>query len=152
MLEEIYKYDILTLLARRHFLRNTKSMNVKVKHAVTSTIFLKAVSLVIGFLFWSILSESFTAYKWVTIPVAFYNKGNELIESTEKISIELRGKSEKKRKGDKAFSELSTNSDISAIRSPQVFDKGEVKRIDQPERNEDKAGIQICPEKARVYF
>ncbi len=67
-------------------------MNVKVKHAVTSTIFLKAVSLVIGFLFWSILSESFTAYKWVTIPVAFYNKGNELIESTEKISVELRGK------------------------------------------------------------
>lgn len=67
-------------------------MNIKLKHAFSSTIFLKAVSLVIGFLFWSILSQSFTTNRWVTIPVAYYNKGTEKIEAADTVKVELKGR------------------------------------------------------------
>ena len=67
-------------------------MNVKVKSALTSTIFLKAVSVVIGFMFWSIVSDSFTSYKWVTVPIAFYNKKDQNIVSPNTIKVELKGR------------------------------------------------------------
>ena len=77
---------------RYHFSQGTPIVNIKVKHALSSTIFLKAVSLIMGFLFWSVLSNSFTSYIWVTVPVAFYNRGDEKIEATEKVTVELKGK------------------------------------------------------------
>lgn len=67
-------------------------MNISSKPIVTSTIFLKATSLIIGFLFWSLLSDSFTASTWVTVPVCFYNATNQKIACEETIKVELKGK------------------------------------------------------------
>ncbi len=67
-------------------------MNTKLNSAFISPLFLKAASLIIGFLFWSILSDSFISSRWVTVPIAFYNKGDEKITSPEHIQVELRGK------------------------------------------------------------
>lgn len=67
-------------------------MNIALKQAFTSTIFLKAVSLIIGFLFWLILSDSFTSYTWVTVPVAFYNTEQLEVKAPENVRVELKGR------------------------------------------------------------
>lgn len=67
-------------------------MNISTKPLFTSTIFLKAASLIIGFLFWSLLSDSFTATRWITVPVCFYNTQNQKISCDETIKVELKGK------------------------------------------------------------
>ncbi len=70
---------------------NTKD-HMEVRNAFKSTLFLKATSLIIGFLFWTLMSDSFTTYRWITVPVCFYNRGSEIIEAPETIKVELRGR------------------------------------------------------------
>lgn len=89
-------------------------MNTKIKHALTSKIFIRAVSVIIGFLFWTLLSESFTASRWVTIPIAFYNKGSERIESPEHIKVELRGRRSYLKRVD--YSKLSLHIDTQTLK------------------------------------
>lgn len=67
-------------------------MNPRVKDALRSTMFLKAMALIIGFLFWNIMSESFTASRWFTVPVCFYNKTDALIQAPETVMVEIHGK------------------------------------------------------------
>ncbi len=67
-------------------------MNPRIKEALRSTMFLKAMALIIGFMFWNVISESFTASRWFTVPVCFYNKTNQKIDSPETVMIELHGK------------------------------------------------------------
>ncbi|MBA3752196.1 hypothetical protein H0X06_05410 [Candidatus Dependentiae bacterium] len=62
------------------------------KQAVTSTFFLKATSLIIGFLLWSVISDSFTATMWVKAPLCFYNKIDQKITSSESLLVELKAK------------------------------------------------------------
>lgn len=68
------------------------AMNPRIKEAVRSTMFLKAMALIIGFLFWNIISESFTASRWFTVPVCFYNLSDRNIEAPETVMVELHGK------------------------------------------------------------
>lgn len=68
-----------------------KNMNIT-QTALRSTLFLKAVALILGFLFWNVLSDSFLGSYWVTMPLAFYNRTSEKIEAPEKIRVELKGK------------------------------------------------------------
>ncbi len=63
-----------------------------IKQAVTSTFFLKAISLIIGFLLWSIISDACTSHTWVTVPVCFYNKKNRLLNSPDQLLVELTAK------------------------------------------------------------
>ena len=68
-------------------------MNTYLRHALTSSLFLKALSLILGFLFWSILSDSFTGHRWISVPIAFYNVNTEKIAcSAETIKVQLKGK------------------------------------------------------------
>lgn len=61
--------------------------------ALTSPIFLKASSLILGFLLWSSVSELFTRSLWVAVPLSFYNnKEGRKISSPETINVELSGK------------------------------------------------------------
>ncbi len=61
--------------------------------ALTSPIFLKASSLILGFLLWSSVCELFTRSLWVAVPISFYNnKDARKISSPETINIELSGK------------------------------------------------------------
>ncbi len=62
------------------------------KQAVTSTFFLKATSLIIGFLLWSIISDACTGHTWVTVPLCFYNKKNLSITSPENLLVQLKAK------------------------------------------------------------
>lgn len=62
------------------------------KEAVTSTFFLKATSLIIGFLLWSIIGNGCTAHLWISVPVCFYNKKNRSISSPEKLFVQLHAK------------------------------------------------------------
>lgn len=62
------------------------------KQAITSTFFLKATSLIIGFLLWSIISNSCTTHTWITVPVCFYNKTNELFSAPATVLVELKAK------------------------------------------------------------
>lgn len=67
-------------------------MNTTLKRSFISKIFLKAAALILGFLFWSIMSDSFIATRWVTVPVCFYNIKRETLKAPETILVELRGK------------------------------------------------------------
>lgn len=60
--------------------------------ALTSPIFLKATSLIIGFLLWSTVNHLFTQNVWLTVPVCFYNIDTLQIEAPETINVELTGK------------------------------------------------------------
>jgi hypothetical protein len=68
------------------------AINPRIKEAIRSTMFLKAMALIIGFLFWNVISESFTASRWFTVPVCFYNKTDQTIEAPETVMVELHGK------------------------------------------------------------
>lgn len=68
------------------------AMNPRIKEALQSTLFLKAMAVIIGFMFWNVISESFTASRWLTVPVCFYNKSNQKIEAPETVMIELHAK------------------------------------------------------------
>lgn len=70
----------------------THKEHMQVRNAFKSTLFLKAISLIIGLLFWTLMSDSFTTSRWVTIPVCFYNRASETIEAPETIKVELRGR------------------------------------------------------------
>jgi hypothetical protein len=67
-------------------------MNTQLKNALTSPIFLKMMSLILGSLFWVIISDSFISSRWVTLPVCFYNSATKKITAPETIRIELKGK------------------------------------------------------------
>ncbi len=60
--------------------------------AFTSTPFLKATAIILGFLFWTIIGDSFPSYRWVTVPVAFYNTSKSVIEAPETVKVQLKGK------------------------------------------------------------
>jgi hypothetical protein len=62
------------------------------KNAFTGTIFLKAAALIIGFLFWTIIGDSFQNHVWIKVPIAFYNGGQKKIAAPATIAVELRGK------------------------------------------------------------
>ena len=59
---------------------------------LTSPLFLKATSLVIGFLLWSTVNHLFTYSTWVTVPICFYNVDAKHIDAPESMNIELTGK------------------------------------------------------------
>lgn len=59
---------------------------------LTSPLFLKATSLVLGFLLWSTVNHLFTYSIWVTVPVCFYNVDAKQIDAPESVNIELTGK------------------------------------------------------------
>ncbi len=63
-----------------------------VHSTVTSPIFLKATSLILGFMLWSTVSNLFTQSIWVTIPLCYYNKESKTITGPETIAIELTAK------------------------------------------------------------
>ncbi len=65
---------------------------MNLQESFKSTILLKAVALIIGFLFWSTLRDSFTATKWLQVPVCFYNRTSQQIEAPEMIWVELKGR------------------------------------------------------------
>jgi len=58
---------------------------------VTSSIFLKATSLILGFLLWSTISDLFPRRVWLAVPVCFYNTESRTIRAPETINIELTG-------------------------------------------------------------
>ena len=60
--------------------------------SLTSPIFLKATSLIIGFLLWNTINHLFTYSTWVTVPVCFYNAEAKQIDAPESLTIELTGK------------------------------------------------------------
>ena len=62
------------------------------KQAVSTTFFLKATSLIIGFLLCSIISDGLTTNQWVTVPLCFYNKKNRSLSSPETLRVQLRAK------------------------------------------------------------
>jgi hypothetical protein len=54
---------------------------------------IKIISLVFGYLFWYILSQSHTTKIWLEVPICFYDlPQNMQIDSREKIKIELSAK------------------------------------------------------------
>lgn len=66
-------------------------MYINLKNTVTSNIFLKISSLIIGYLGWSIISNAYHATMWITVPICFYNTSNLTIEAPETIFLELKG-------------------------------------------------------------
>lgn len=68
------------------------AIHPRIKEAVRSSMFLKAMALIIGFLFWNIISESFTASRWFTVPICFYNKTDRIMQAPETVMVELHGK------------------------------------------------------------
>jgi hypothetical protein len=75
-----------------NFFGKILNMNTLIKNALTSSVFLKTTSLILGFLFWTILSDSFTQSIWLTVPLCFYNCSTLKIQAPETIRIELKGK------------------------------------------------------------
>lgn len=67
-------------------------MQTTLKKSFLSSLFLKASALLLGFLLWSVLSDSFIASRWVNVPLCFYNSENCTITAPESIQVELRGK------------------------------------------------------------
>lgn len=68
-------------------------MQSALKKAFRSTIFLKAVATILGFLFWSLLSESFNSSRWITIPVRIYNTAaNMTVEAPQTVQVEIKGR------------------------------------------------------------
>lgn len=57
-----------------------------------SRIFLKATSLVLGFLIWASLGDLFMHRRWVTVPICFYSAGSKILNAPQSISLELEGK------------------------------------------------------------
>ena len=62
------------------------------RSTLTSPLFLKATSLILGFLLWSTVSDLFPRRMWLTVPVCFYNTGLNRVSAPETINIELTGK------------------------------------------------------------
>ncbi len=62
------------------------------RSTVTSSIFLKATSLILGFLLWSTISNLFPRSIWIEVPVCFYNTGSYKMRAPETINVELTGK------------------------------------------------------------
>ena len=60
--------------------------------SLTSPLFLKVTSLIIGFLLWSTVNHLFTYSTWVTVPICFYNVDAKQIDAPESMNIELTGK------------------------------------------------------------
>ncbi len=68
-------------------------MNVSLKQALLGNSFLKASSLLIAYIFWSILGEGHPSSIWITVPLCFYNTSkNKKITAPETIAIQLKGK------------------------------------------------------------
>ena len=69
------------------------TVNKQIKKALNSNIFLKAMALVLSFSLWTILSESSLTSIWLTVPLCFYNKNDNLtIKAPETLQVELKGK------------------------------------------------------------
>ena len=66
-----------------------------------STLFLKATSLVLGFLLWNTMSDLFMHRTWVTVPICFYAAGTKSLSAPQTISLELEGKPSHLKKLDK---------------------------------------------------
>ncbi len=62
------------------------------RSTLTSSLVLKATSLILGFLLWSTVSDLFTHSVWLQVPICFYNTGSETIKAPEAMSVELTGK------------------------------------------------------------
>ena len=62
------------------------------RSTLTSSLFLKVSSLILGFGLWSIMNDLFTQSKWFTIPVCFYNTESHHIKAPETVTLELTGK------------------------------------------------------------
>ena len=60
--------------------------------SLTSPIFLKVTSLILGFLLWNTINHLFTYSTWVTVPVCFYNAQKKQIDAPEYLTVELTGK------------------------------------------------------------
>ena len=57
--------------------------------SLSSPLFTKVSSGIIGFLLWSSINGLFTQTTWVTLPISFYNKANKQIDTVDSVSIEL---------------------------------------------------------------
>lgn len=68
-------------------------MYINIKNALLSNIFLKSSSIIIGYLFWLLISDAYITNIWVEVPLCFYNNDQNIaIEAPEKIYVQLKGK------------------------------------------------------------
>lgn len=68
-------------------------MIISLKKTLHSNIFLKIVSILIGYFSWAYLSNNFQSSITLTLPLSFYNKTEKItIDAPEQIDIELKGK------------------------------------------------------------
>ncbi|MFC1841886.1 hypothetical protein ACFLYA_02330 [Candidatus Dependentiae bacterium] len=65
------------------------------KKIFLSNMHIKIISLIFGYSFWYLLSQSHVANIWFTVPICFYNVQDDIqIETTEKIKVQLSAKRE----------------------------------------------------------
>lgn len=70
-------------------------MLISIKRIVINRLSLKAISLLLGYSLWSILSHNQTIRITITVPLCFYNiEHNLTIDAPETIAITLEGKRE----------------------------------------------------------
>lgn len=68
-------------------------MHISIHRALDSRIFLKVSSLIIAYLLWSIIGESFSTTRWYQIPIVFYNiEENIKLTAPEYIWIQMKSK------------------------------------------------------------
>lgn len=69
-------------------------MNKLIKESLISNKILKLVSLILGFITWSLLWNYQSSSTWIQVPISFYNIPSQMqvTANQEKISIQLHGK------------------------------------------------------------
>jgi len=64
-----------------------------VKKIISQNLPIKLISIILGYSFWYMLSQSHPTKIWLDVPICFYNmQENITVESPEKIKIQLSGK------------------------------------------------------------
>ena len=68
-------------------------MHISIKQAVLGNSFLKISSLLIAYIFWSIVGESYPSSLWISLPVCFYNNEKNIeINAPELVNVQLKGR------------------------------------------------------------
>ena len=67
-------------------------MFINLKKSLFSNAPIKAISLILGYTIWSMLSQSHTSSVWLDVPLCFYNEQNKTAKSSsESIRVHLAG-------------------------------------------------------------
>jgi YbbR domain-containing protein len=68
-------------------------MYINIKQVFLGNSFLKVSSLIIGYLLWSVVADSYVTSIWVDVPLCFYNNDQAMcVEAPEMVNVQLKGR------------------------------------------------------------